>query len=300
MSFFVLLQITATILLWGGVLLSLCLGDPSKGTTLRSAFRWGRAAKFIWLISSSATLWVARNSPLGNHLWFWTGVLTLCPFIAALGAQRPGVRVWSYFIVLPLIAVLGWPALTAWKDWTTPVPVILQLPACMGFLLVAVMGCGNYAGTRFMFPAAFAGIAAILALAPLTNVWPWTNDWSLAVRVMAMVVMALALIDAIRQGMRPSEEDSPYDRVWLDFRDYFGIVWAIRMQERINDRAQKEGWSSRLGPFGFEWNLQNSPEELQRTRQLMEHALRWHLRRFVDPGWIDERLNEAPSPVQEQ
>lgn len=295
MPFLEILQFAATVLLWGTVLVSLCMGDPSAGTSLRGAVRWGRAAKFTWLLSSFATLWISRSSPLGNHLWFWTGVLTLCPFIAALGAQRPGVRIWSYFIVLPLIAVLGWPALTAWKRWSVPAPVVLQLPACMGFLLVAIMGCGNYAGTRYMVPATLTGLSALLVIAPLTHLWTLTTDWALAMRIMAMIMLSLAIIDAMRQGLRSSDEDSPFDRIWFDFRDLFGMVWAIRMQERINDRAQKEGWCSRLGPLGFEWNLQNSPEELQRTRERMEQALRWHFRRFVDPEWIDERLGVGPA-----
>src|SRR5207248_1708172 len=51
----------------------------------------------------------------------------------------------------------------------------------------------------------------------------------------------------------------PLDRVWRDFRDLFGIVWARRIQERFNDEARKQGLPLRLGIDGLEDATGNSP-----------------------------------------
>ena len=60
--------------------------------------------------------------------------------------------------------------------------------------------------------------------------------------------------------------------------------------DRINDTARQEGWSVQmhfdgLVPIDVSKPADLSPEQLERVDQ----ALRWLLRRFVDPEWIDER-----------
>jgi len=42
------------------------------------------------------------------------------------------------------------------------------------------------------------------------------------------------------------------DRVWRDFQDLFGIVWARRVQERFNDDARRQRLAVRLGMHGLE------------------------------------------------
>jgi len=80
----------------------------------------------------------------------------------------------------------------------------------------------------------------------------------------------------------------------------FGIVWAKRIQERFNDDARRRGLKLRLGFQGLE-NLTGpkssgmksddgfDPESLSAA----ESSLRWLLQKFVDPGWIDQRLPPA-------
>jgi hypothetical protein len=58
----------------------------------------------------------------------------------------------------------------------------------------------------------------------------------------------------------------------------------------INHSAIQENWSARLDAFGFVWNENTSPDEKASTLSRIDHALRWHLRRFVDPEWIRQRL----------
>ena len=101
-----------------------------------------------------------------------------------------------------------------------------------------------------------------------------------------------------------------FDRVWFDFFDTFGIVWGRRIQDRVNFIAKKEGLPVQLELDGFVWNrepIRGTESEignlqpnhadcgptLRETAEIelrMEHILRWLLRRFVEPTWIDQRL----------
>ncbi|WP_437225214.1 hypothetical protein SH661x_003964 [Planctomicrobium sp. SH661] len=290
MTLLFLSQIAVATLLALSLLATLTLGNPVTQTSLTPAWRWGQAAQFAWFLSSTAAAASSPGSPLMDQAWLWTAILTLCPLIAVLGARRPATRVWSWFIILPLIAVLGWPGLTVFSNWPSIPPLRIQAPVCIGFGLVTVMGVGNYLGTRYSLPAVLAGLAVALCLAPLTTFWQVPPPTAAMMRVAAGMVLVSGIGFAIRQGLREGTEESPYDRLWFDFRDTFGIVWSIRIQERINQIAEKENWSSRLGPNGFEWNLQMPVESRTVTETRMDHALRWHLRRFVDPEWIDERV----------
>jgi hypothetical protein len=152
------------------------------------------------------------------------------------------------------------------------------------------MGLGNFAGTRFGRPAGIAGLGLFLVLIPVSSLAQFTSTQANSMRGAAALFMAFAILDALRQARRPGKEKSPYDQLWFDFRDLFGIVWAIRIQERLNEIADREDWASRLGTDGFDWRPDATDQQRERTLQRMDHALRWHLRRFVNPEWINERL----------
>jgi len=276
---------------------TLCLGSPLRRTSLTAAWKWGIAAEFAWFLTSIVTAFASPGAPILDQGRLWTAILTVCPLIAALGARRPASRVWGWFIVLPLMAVLGWPAFTVMSDWPELAPLKVQTPICIGFALVMVMGVGNYVGTRFSGPALLAGLATILCILPLSTRSPLGLESAVYFQASAEILFAAAVFMAIRQGLRNGTEESPFDRLWFDFRDTFGIVWSVRIQERLNETAEKESWNSRLGPTGFDWQSAISTEQRQETLVRMQHALRWHLRRFVDPEWIDERLGEQTAPI---
>jgi hypothetical protein len=270
---------------------SLRLRTSLRETSLTSAWGWGMAAEFAWLLSSAFNACRPANSALLDQLWLWAPILALTPFISALGAQRPTNRVWNLFILLPLLAVLGWPGWTVLRYWPQIPPLRVQAPAFVGFALVLVMGVGNYLGTRFALPALLTGGAAALALAPFSASWDWANAHRAWLRAGASGIFAAAVLLALRQGRRPCRAGNRFDRLWFDFQDAFGIVWAIRIQERINLLAEKERWACRIRPEGVNWSPEAGAEERARSEAGLEQALRWHLRRFVDPAWIDRRLN---------
>lgn len=228
-----------------------------------------------------------------DQIWYWTAVFSCCPLISILGARRPTARIWTGFIIVPLIAVLGWPAVTSLAQFPEITELVIQLPVFIGFVLVLVMGVGNYMGTRYGLSAATSGIAVMISLWPLSNLFG--GDASLAEywRAIAAFLFGAGLLHGFRQAARPILVDSNFDLLWFDFCDSFGIVWSIRIQDRINQVAVKEKWAVRLGTEGFKWKSETSPEEQQRTTQRLDQTLRWLFRRFVENEWIDQRLTRS-------
>jgi hypothetical protein len=282
---------TALLCITGALLVTFHTRKSLEGTTLPTAWAWMMAAGAGWWISVTVSLLLdeAYASRL-DQFWYWTAVLTVCPPIAVLGARRPTSRVWNWFILAPLVAVLGWPAVTVLVTFPDLAPLQVQTPVFVGFALVLVMGLGNYAGTRYGLAALLAALASGLVLLPASSRADLSFDLAMRSRGWGAILLSLAIYWAFRQGRRPTVAASRFDRLWFDIRDTFGIVWSIRLQERINATAEQEGWTSRLGPDGFAWKEDVSPEERSRTEERMEHTLRWLLRRFADPEWIDRRL----------
>jgi hypothetical protein len=85
---------------------------------------------------------------------------------------------------------------------------------------------------------------------------------------------------------------TPLDRLWRDFRDLFGIVWARRTQERFNEDARRMGLALRLGIDGFEHRdgTAHTTNIDLHSLAAAEASLRWLLQKFVEPAWIDRRL----------
>ena len=100
-----------------------------------------------------------------------------------------------------------------------------------------------------------------------------------------------------RQAKRRTNEGRNADSSasGYDFRDLFGVVWARRILDRVNNVACQEGWPVRLHFDGLaSADDPSKPVELTPEQSArIESVLRWLLRRFVDPEWIDERMAEA-------
>ncbi|QDU39910.1 hypothetical protein Mal4_42640 [Maioricimonas rarisocia] len=263
-------------------------------TTLGTAWIWCAATLLMW----NAAWWLTHLVPavsagVADQLWYLVSVVSLCPWIAVLGAQRPGVRVWNAFVLLPLIAVLIWPAATLWIRGHVPAQFGLELPMVIGYGLVLVMGGGNYVGTAFAPAAILLMLAQVALLAPAV---PFISEALLptetARRVASLLLMAGAVL-AWWIGRRRAPAGSTYDAVWFDFADRFGIVWALRIRERINDRARQEKWRARLEPQGFVWEAALDEQTRRETGARIDHTLRWLLRRFVDEPWLNERLGTS-------
>jgi hypothetical protein len=263
------------------------------GTTLVTTWWWGMAASFAGIIASILAACDVVAQAVAGLAWYGVSIVSLCAPISVLGARRPGSRVWGWFVLAPLVAVLGWPAAAALSANQVPQALQLEAPPLIGFALVLVMGCGNYVGTRFGLSACLFAAGQCLLVLPATR---WASRWSMApdecraTGALLWLLSAAAAHLALRSFRR---DDHGVDRLWFDFRNLFGIVWAHRLQERVNAEAAGGQWPARLTPAGILWQPDADESVRSRTSLQIEHTLRWLLRRFVDEPWIDLRIRAA-------
>lgn len=314
------LAIAVTILVRGRIAL--------KHTTLTTASSWSIVSALIWTACWAAEgMFPQMSEGLADRLWYATAVLALCPPMSVLGARRPTTRVWPWFVVLPMILVLASPLAVSWGEPGELSRLRLETPVFIGFGLVLVMSAGNYVGTRFTLSAALFIIAVAMLVATLAEAVPDQIVQPYRFRLWATALLSAATLFGYRSATkRPRRISAPAakhgtfesriegaDRLWCDFRNTFGIVWARRLLDRINSVAVEEEWPARLELQGFVWHdsavLPDSAvsshsdesvdtaapadERIERAVGRMEHTLRWLLRRFCDPQWIDERLDST-------
>jgi hypothetical protein len=262
-----------------------------SNTTLTGAWYWATAACLSWAIVWSVDMLGGVVSPeLTDQLWYLTALLLACSGVAVLGARRPTARIWTVFVVLPLLVVLGWPALAVWGGDFRPGAMEIETPTLLGFTLVVVMGTGNYFGTRFTSSSVLTAAAILLAVVPC---WSGFNSFStgpLRMREWATVCYSGAVLLVWRNARWSPADIRPLDRLWFDFRDMFGMVWSKRVLDRINDTLRNQQFPLRLELHGLTWTeTEIDTARREDAEALLEKTFRWLLRRFVDPEWIDER-----------
>lgn len=269
-----------------------------RQTTLMPAWRWAVAAGLTWAVAWTITLGQAVSHTAADAAWYLAALLAVCPAVAVLGARRPGSGVWTMFVVVPLLAVLGWPMLTLLGRIGESPILRLETPQLLGFVLVLVMGAGNYFGTRQSLAAALFTVSVCLIVGTVSAVSPVAVQGSTTARHIATVGLGMSVQLARWISKSRVEHLEGFDRLWTDYRETFGIVWAKRFQERMNGIARQQRWPARLRDHGLEWSdgpITNQSEVCERIDQ----TFRWLLRRFVDPPWIEERLDEGPAAHDE-
>ena len=284
------------------------------GTTLLSAWRWGLAAVGCSLAAAVAQLFEAVSPGGVDHLWYAASVLWLCPAVAVLGARRPGSAAWNGFVMLPLLLVLEWPVtgvalaeqisgVSQGAIWET---VRLDWPELIGWLVVLGLGAGNFLLTR-RGGAVLAGAGGILAILwPLSGTIP-AGGWTDSVRLCGTLALAGALWWAGRlAAASPTEPDAePGQRLalaWDDFSQAYGLVWAVRLEARVNEELARLEGGGVLGPGGvrFEDEEAVAEEDRDAVYRRAESTLRWLWGRFVDEAWVERRLGPgAPLGAKE-
>jgi hypothetical protein len=204
----------------------------NAGTTLRSALCWAFAAWATWGIA----LFVGDLRPGGTEKIFRYAALcvTGCAAVAVLGARRPGVGAWN-FVVLTLLVALMLPIAEGLGE--------LHLdPLRLVFLAgPLVVGALNYLPTRLAKTVVALTIGCGVEIALLSERFaanPGLQRASLVSRCLLAVSPWLAWADHWARGT-PS---SPFDQIWLGFRDRFGLVWGQRVREQFNNAANHAGW----------------------------------------------------------
>jgi hypothetical protein len=158
-------------------------------------------------------------------------------------------------------------------------------------LLLVLLGAINYLPTRYGPAALLLAAGQIVALAPYGPLRAVSLGVSSSVGGLALAAAALGMAWGLTRQRRAV---APLDRVWLDFRDAYGLFWGLRVMERLNATASQLGWDVELRWSGFRHRhhgrpLEASPQEGPAVRQ----ALGGLLRRFVSSAWLAERWEEA-------
>jgi hypothetical protein len=164
----------------------------------------------------------------------------------------------------------------------------------------------NFVFGRFLIPAIFATISVFLLLFPYLPIiqnlqLDFLTDIPKSVSRICFCLMAGFVTKQIlnRPTRKPniavSKKAEAWTNVWLDFRDYFGTLWALQVSERFNATSHMYGWEERLYWHGMEsLQTEEKPDtEYKISKDKMDTVLRNLFLRFVTDQWIDQRLHNT-------
>lgn len=270
-----------------------------RGTTLIGPWAWSCAALAAVLaaelfVDSGAAATLSKHAAI--HVRYLAAITTLAPIVSLLGAKRPQDRAWQW-IVFSLLALLALPSIKAiaFDGGAPPEP-----HAAWRWLIavIALAGLFNYLPTRFALSAAlfFFGQSLLLAEYLPGPKWPASAErW-----LLGLACLAAAPLAASMTARRRTPAAAPEDRLWLDFRNAFGALWALRVAERFNASAAQCGWNVWLSWSGLRSTSEAANgQEHEATsaliadefRPALHQAMKSLLWRFVSSEWIDERLD---------
>jgi hypothetical protein len=241
-----------------------CAFRANRQTTLPHALGWTGAAWLAWGVVF-VNAW-RRPEELSVGASYLALALTGCAGMAVLGARRPGVIAWN-FVVAGLLAVLLLPLAEGWGE---PKLGLLRT----GFLAATVLVVPfNYLPTRFglaaLLLAAGSGIE-LAGLLPYTGMSEMKTLDSLVVWGRVLVAISPWVAWGLMKGRRSPL--SEFDRMWLDFRDRFGLTWTLRLREQFNRAAVNAGWSVHLGWSGLQGQVE---KEMISTLQALLKRFGW-------------------------
>lgn len=259
-----------------------------RGTTLLGPWLWLLISLGVITAMQAFSMIVGHALPSQNAWQFMATTTSFCPFMSLLGAKRPQDKAW-HFVVLTLWLILALPAAESLVLHDGNLPEVRG--ARSWFMLILIMlGFINALPTRYWVAAMLYGVGQILLLA---NHLPLFRDRLDEVSVESgFVCLAGAVALGIMTARRRREIPASLDLVWLDFRDSFGLLWGLRVAERVNADARRYDWPVELDWDGFRQRSEDEQtvhitDDLRRAVRLSLDNL---LRRFVSAEWIAQRL----------
>jgi hypothetical protein len=265
-----------------------------RGTTLVAPATW---TMVVLLLLALAEVVISPDTDThSDPVWasalrYLVGTATLCPSMALLGAKRPQNAAWQ-FIVVSLWMVLCLPSAHTLLFTSAPAPTLHAAQSWFLVILIVMTGT-NYLPTRFALPSIIFSLAQVLLL---YNFLPFATWWSLDEGlhqrdvIVALALFSTTIVVVCLGWPRPQTAKSPLDRLWLNFRDAYGAVWGLRVQQRINQAATMYGWKLRLDWHGF-MPLEGAAISRETEKSVRDNLTNL-LRRFVSPRWVAERLGE--------
>ena len=280
--------------LTGTALLLRCL-NAVRGTTMIFPWIWALTSLMLTThleIVSGVLDW-DPESPTVVALRLAVSASTFCPAVALLGAKRPQDRVWQ-FAVFSLWVILAMPAAQS-HFLGDPSYAGVQGFQSWFMLLILIVTLANSILTRYGLSAALYFTAQWCLLSGRMPLWRIETGTVGRLIGLGLAVLALGLVVAGIPRSRPAV--GPLDRVWLDFRDWFGMFWALRLAERMNAISSKSGWGIQLGWNGFQMtpNVKNASSISPEVAHSAHQSFRALLRRFVSKQWMSQRINDDGS-----
>ncbi|MFO0871806.1 MAG: hypothetical protein U0935_23020 [Pirellulales bacterium] len=253
----------------------------------------------LWVVLGMTTSGAAEAAPswLGPTRYA-AACLLFCPLMSVLGSKRPHEQAWQW-IVLSLWGILVLPAV---EFLLVRRGATLEIHGVRSWFLLGLifLTATHGIGTRG-FPA--GGLLALAQTLLLRHHLPGLARWLEAEHHQPLsdsaithvaVLLLIATLSWLLTLPRWHRHAPPQDRVWLDFRDAFGTLWALRIRERFNDAASAGSWDLRLAWLGFRRRIGTTTESpaTDPCAILDERAAQafWNLaRRFVTPAWCLRR-----------
>jgi hypothetical protein len=231
----------------------------NRRTSLTHASAWSVAAWAAWGVALTAG---TPDKP-GLDPWRYVALsLTGAAGVAVLGARRPHVGAWNFVVVGHLAAML----LPLGEN------LFLGTPPHDGLRIVFLgatlaVGTINYVPTAAAPAAlAFGCVCAAECVALFADVQPGPGGFA---AMHASLLMLPWLGFLVRRRCRA--EDLALTRLWLDFRDRFGLFWSQRVREQYNVSAANAGLPGTLRWHGWQPEENQSAPNNEQSKEM--HAL---------------------------
>ncbi|HEX5103359.1 MAG TPA: hypothetical protein VFV87_06090 [Pirellulaceae bacterium] len=290
-------EVIATVLSAAAIAVALAIWLSARTaireTTLVGPWWWALAAIIGWggVEIAAAGGWLANGAWLAPLRMAAMG-LSFCPAVALVGAKRPQHAAWSFVVVSLWVIVV----LPAAEGFFLRRGQELEMGDARGWFLwiLILLGPANFAPTRFWLAALLLAGGQIVALGkflPLARgdlvIRPGLTGF-----VMSVMALLAAWLAAVPFCPRNQIQQSPYELLWIHFRNAFGLFWSLRVQERVNAAAAQYGWDFRLTWTGLKHNADGQPLTTidPKAERAFRTTLRGLLRRFVSSRWIADRL----------
>jgi hypothetical protein len=225
----------------------------ADGTALRPALVWAALALALSLVAQVFALTepLASGRPIAGRLTYLSILAVLAALVSVLNARTPGERVWAgLMFLLVVVFLIPWlEEAGRMRRAQGSTLVHLDAPWTIFYGLLVVVGVTNYLPTRYGWAALCLGLALVVEYFALTR-----TDWPARPRAVAIEWVAWTIAQGawIAYGSAVRARPAPgFDGLWLWFRDHWGVVWALRTQDRFNRTAELAGWPVRLGWFGL-------------------------------------------------
>jgi hypothetical protein len=265
----------------------------ARGTALRPALFWLAMSMGLAAVAQAVALLepLSLGRPGAGRLTYLAILALLAALVSVLNARAPGGKVWAgLMVVLVVVFLIPWledqRRLRPLQGLTSP---HLDAPWTIFYLFLVVVAATNYLPTRYGLAAIALGVVFLLEYLGLTRP-DWPAETRAALWSWVAWTFACSLAIARSSAKRAPESRVSCERLWYWFRDHWGVVWALRVQERFNRSAELARWPVRLTWFGLVPTAPLETDAPPPDSAEFEAAFRGLIRRFAQPWRMDEVL----------